>query len=134
MQKAEEKQELEIRINPAYEALIDRPSQSEYASRKQSMRTDGQLAPGVVNQFGIVLDGHVRYRICKELGIPFWYVAWPDSKGELDDIKYVFTVNAKQRHWTKFQKAEHALRYQPHTTNTISIWSIETLIRIHKLL
>ena len=37
---------------------------------KDSIKKDGLHYPIVVNSKGEILDGHHRYRICKELDIP----------------------------------------------------------------
>jgi hypothetical protein len=61
--------------------------------------------PVIVNKAGIVLDGHNRFRACKELGIPLQY----HTKGfddPLEEKKFIIEVNLNRRHLTEFQKAE----------------------------
>jgi hypothetical protein len=112
-EKQEEKEQLQIKVNSEYEALIDPLLPNEYASLRESIREHGQLVPGIVNQYGEILDAHHRYKACKETGKPFSYKIRVTS-GKLEDIKIIFESNANRRHWTMFQKGKHALRYQPH--------------------
>ena len=60
---------LQISISKEYEDLIPRLKEKQYESIKQDILEKGQLDPIDVNEQGIVLDGHNRFKICKELGI-----------------------------------------------------------------
>ncbi len=59
----------QVKINPEYASLVSELSPQEYESLKQSIMKDGLYVPIIVNQNGIILDGHHRYKACKELGI-----------------------------------------------------------------
>jgi hypothetical protein len=59
----------EIRVEEAYTKLVRPLSEKEYDDLRASIKTQGLLVPITVNQKGIILDGHNRYRICQELGI-----------------------------------------------------------------
>jgi ParB-like chromosome segregation protein Spo0J len=59
----------EIIINEEYDKLVPQISQSEYDSLKTSIKEDGLYVPIILNQYGIILDGHHRYRACQQLGI-----------------------------------------------------------------
>jgi ParB-like chromosome segregation protein Spo0J len=62
---AQQKQEdFRIRINPEYEAIWQEFKSDEvYERLSQNIKKLGQLHPIIVNQHGIILDGHSRYHI-----------------------------------------------------------------------
>jgi hypothetical protein len=57
----------DIHIDPAYEALVPRPSQEEYEALELSIEKDGQRDLIDVNEAGVVLDGHTRFHILRKL-------------------------------------------------------------------
>jgi ParB-like nuclease domain len=60
----------QIRINPEYASLVPELSPEEFESLKQSIKeANGLYVPIIVNQDGIIPDGHHRYKACQELGI-----------------------------------------------------------------
>jgi hypothetical protein len=63
----------EVKILEKYEKFVQLQTPAEYNAMKVSIRENGQHLPGVVNQHGVIIDGHHRYRACNELGIPFRY-------------------------------------------------------------
>ena len=58
-----------MRVKEEYEVLLPKLSVEEFESLKKSIGEIGMLVPLIVNQDGILLDGHHRYRACKELGL-----------------------------------------------------------------
>jgi ParB-like chromosome segregation protein Spo0J len=61
---------MELKINERLKALIPPLSAEEYAGLKESIRADG-CRDAIVTWNGAIVDGHNRYEICGELGIPF---------------------------------------------------------------
>ena len=59
----------QVKINPEYASLVSELSPEEYESLKQSIKDNGLHVPIIVNQNGIILDGHHRYKACQELGV-----------------------------------------------------------------
>ena len=60
----------QIRISPEHASLVSELSPEEFQSLKQSIKeVNGLYVPIIVNQDGIILDGHHRYKACQELGI-----------------------------------------------------------------
>lgn len=59
----------QINIEEAYTKLVRPLSEREYDDLKASIKAHGLLVPILVNQQGIILDGHNRFKICQELGI-----------------------------------------------------------------
>lgn len=94
-----------LKINPEYEKIVPYIKNDEYSELKESIKTDGLHHSIVINQDGVILDGHHRYKICKELGI--------EPKTEiktfsdiLKEKKYVIVSNLKRRQLNDFQKSE----------------------------
>jgi ParB-like nuclease domain len=103
------KKKMEIKINPEFENLVHPLSEEECNSLKQSIKENGQYYPIIVNQDGIILDGHHRYKICLELGIePQYFVQ--NFKDSLEEKLFVLQSNLQRRQLNNFQKTELALR------------------------
>jgi ParB-like chromosome segregation protein Spo0J len=89
-----------------YVNLLPRPSETEFESLKQSIASEHRLiVPVIVNKDGIVLDGHNRFRVCKELGIPSQYHT-KDFDDPLEEKEFVIEANVNRRHLNEFQRAE----------------------------
>ena len=102
-----------IRINPEYASMIPKQSPEEYESLKQSIKEEnGLYVPIVVNQNGVILDGHHRYKACQELAIePKALVK--EFNNELDEQLFVIGCNLVRRQLNSFQKIELALKSKP---------------------
>lgn len=98
--------ELIISIKQEYLNLLTLVSEIDFQSLKQSIALEqGLFVPIIVNRQGIVLDGHNRFRACKELGIPLQYQI-KEFENPLEEKKFVIEVNVNRRHLNEFQKAE----------------------------
>ena len=62
-------QDQHLIIDPEYSNLTRPLFTQEYNSLKQSIKENGQHIPIVKNSRNVVLDGHHRLKICRELGI-----------------------------------------------------------------
>src|SRR5688572_11354349 len=78
------------------------------------MQEYGQLSPILVNQDGIVLDGHHRFRICQNLGLEPQYKVML-FKDRVEERIFVTKSNlsGKGRHLNKFRRTELALKLMP---------------------
>jgi hypothetical protein len=94
-----------IKINEEYAKLVPEISQSNYESLKASIKEDGLFVPIILNQHGIILDGHHRYRACHELGIEPRTME-REFEDSLLEKQFVIEVNLKRRHLNEFQIAE----------------------------
>jgi ParB-like nuclease domain len=105
---------MKITINPDYDRQVPKPSQQEYSSLKQDIHEYGQLYPIIVNQDGVVLDGHHRFRICEELGKEPEYKV-KEFKDDAEERLFVIKSNlaGKGRHLNKFRRTELALKLKP---------------------
>src|SRR5918995_1372857 len=103
----------QVKINPEYASLVSELSVEEYKSLKQSIKKEnGLYVPIIVNQNGIILDGHHRYKACQELGIePKTLVR--EFKDKLDEQLFVIDCNLIRRQLNNFQKTELALKSKP---------------------
>ena len=93
----------QISINPQYNAYLPELSEDAYKELKQSIKEHGLYIAITINQNGVLLDGHHRYRVCQELGIePRFDVI--ESKDEYEEKRFVIHVNLKRRQLSTFQK------------------------------
>jgi ParB-like chromosome segregation protein Spo0J len=103
----------QIRINPEYASLVPELSPEEFESLKQSIKkANGLYVPIIVNQDGIILDGHHRYKACQELGIePKTIVR--EFSDKLEEQLFVIDCNLIRRQLNNFQRTELALKSKP---------------------
>ena len=85
-----------IKINEEYAKFVPEISQSDYESLKASIKEDGLFVPIILNQHGIILDGHHRYRACHELGIEPRTME-REFEDSLLEKQFVIEVNLKRR-------------------------------------
>ena len=86
----------------------------DFEALKKSIQVHGQLQPMTVwkepfSQKTFIVDGHSRYKACKQLGIT------PDIEYKRfsgwDDVKlYAIQVNSDRRHLSQIQKVQLALK------------------------
>ena len=58
-----------IKLNEEYTQLAPSLSERVYESLKESIKSNGLHYAIVINKDNVLLDGHHRYRACKELNI-----------------------------------------------------------------
>lgn len=98
-----------LRIDPEFESLTPAMPEKEYEALDESIRENGLLVPIVVTQDHVIVDGHHRWRACKELGIePRYVTKYFETR---DDAKcYIITANLHRRHLNSFQRIELAYK------------------------
>jgi ParB-like chromosome segregation protein Spo0J len=69
--------------------------------------------PLLVNQKGVLLDGHHRLRACDELGINPRVEMHAPFASKLEEELFVYNINLERRHMNEFQRAELALTMKP---------------------
>jgi ParB-like chromosome segregation protein Spo0J len=103
----------QIRINPEYASLVPELSPEEFESLKQSIKkANGLYVPIIVNQDGIILDGHHRYKACQELGIEPKTIVREFSDKSKEQL-FVIECNLIRRQLNNFQRTELALKSKP---------------------
>lgn len=104
----------EIKINPEYQSLVFGLSDEEYKTLKNSIiAADGLYVPIIVNQNGVILDGHHRYKACKELNkLPISSdkieVRYFDDP--LSEELFVSDININRRHLHGYKKIVSVLK------------------------
>lgn len=99
-----------ITISEDYARRVSKMTSIQYEEFKHDIKTNGLHYSIVVNQNGILLDGHHRYQACQELGkeIPANKIEVKHFDNALEELRFVVAINTKRRHYTPFQKAEAA--------------------------
>jgi hypothetical protein len=69
---------MQIKINETLRAYIEPLTESEYQALERSILTEGCRDALVLWQ-DVLVDGHNRYQICQEHGIPFKATRTPAS-------------------------------------------------------
>lgn len=101
-------QNFRIEIKEDYLDLVPRPNKEEYQSLRDSLDMEGQKDPIVINSKGIILDGHTRYEIIRNLGREVDYRI-KDFDNLNDERYYVIETNLNRRQFNAFQKVELAM-------------------------
>ncbi len=97
--------EPELTVDEEYSCLIPALSNSDTEVLRLSIKENRQYVPIDVNQDGVILDGHHRYRACQELGIkPAIMVRVFENR--ILEKKFIIEVNSNRRHLTAFQRIE----------------------------
>jgi len=109
--KEKNNQQLIIKIKPEYAKLVYPLSNLEYEALKDSTKVDGLHYPIVTNSKGEILDGHHRYKICKELDIPIKFEI-RSFNNSIEEKRFVIDINLKRRQLNDFQKAELAYKLE----------------------
>ena len=87
-------------------------SAEEYESFKEDIKENGLLVPIIVNQEGVILDGHHRYRACKELGIECRYEI-KRFNDRLEEKDHVIGVNVARRNLSEYNEGVLILKRKP---------------------
>jgi len=102
----------DITISEEYEKLVPSLPTEEYNQLKSSIRTNGLYLPIIINQKGIVLDGHHRHRICNELNIQGKYKV-KNFDNKTDEIIFVGECNLQRRQLTPLQRIALVVKLEP---------------------
>ena len=103
---------LHITISWEYASLVPKLSSQEYEFLRQSIKQNGLCIPITVNQNGVILDGHHRYKICQELGI-IPEILVREFTDQRDEWLFVINSNLKRRQLNNFQRTQVALKSKP---------------------
>jgi ParB-like chromosome segregation protein Spo0J/DNA modification methylase len=100
-----------ITLNPEYSSLVYPLSDLEYETLKNSIKEDGLHYHIIINSKGEILDGHHRYKICKDLDIPIKYEI-KNFDNLIEEKRFVIDINLKRRQLNDFKKAELAYKLE----------------------
>jgi len=97
-----------LKINPEYERLVPALSTSDYETLRDSLDKFGfrEAYPVVINKNNEILDGHHRYKICKEIGLTEIPVQIEEFENKLDEKEWVIRTNIARRQLNTAQKGE----------------------------
>jgi len=96
---------MELKINKEYEKILPKLSAEEYEALKESISEQGLLYPIIINQDNEILDGHNRYKACKETGVEL-KTQVKEFTDKLVEKRFVIETNLKRRHLNAYQKVE----------------------------
>ena len=89
--------------------------------------------PIFITEYGVILDGHHRYKICLELGIePKFEIKRFDNK--LDEIEFVIDINLTRRQLTPFQRVELAFELEKVESEKAKLRSLQNLKNVSQKL
>ena len=104
--------DIKIIINEEYARLAPVISESEYKTIKHSIKQDGQHVPVIINQKGEILDGHTRFKACKEIGIAPRTMMREEFEDPLLEKQFIIDINRNRRHLNPFQRIELECKYE----------------------
>ena len=104
---------MKVQIDKEYQDLVYPLEEDDYKNLHDSIQKDGLWVPIIVNQNGIILDGHHRYWICRQLKIDCQYIV-KEFEDKNDEAIFVIDCNKNRRQLTTFQKVELELRKKPY--------------------
>jgi hypothetical protein len=100
---------MQIKINDVLRAYIEPLTESEYQALERSILTEG-CRDALVLWEDVLVDGHNRYQICQQHGVPF-KVTENTSFRSLEDVKlWMIDNNLGRRSISDYQRGVLALR------------------------
>jgi N6-adenosine-specific RNA methylase IME4/ParB-like chromosome segregation protein Spo0J len=106
----------EIQINLEYEALVPRVTAEEYQTMKESIKLHGIREPIVINPQKIIIDGHTRFQIAKELALKEVPYREEQYESLYAEKMTVIELNLHRRQLNTAQKCELGLKVLEFTT------------------
>jgi hypothetical protein len=104
--------DLPIKIIEEYSLLVPDLTLEEYESLEQSIKENGLYMPLIVNQDGVLLDGHHRYKACQELNVKPRIEVKTFNEPIYEKL-FVVHANLKRRQLTDAQKVELGSALKP---------------------
>ena len=87
---------MEFIINPEYEALVPKLSKDQIDLLSKSIKENGQQESIIINDQGVILDGHHRFKVCRSLGIECSIIE-KNFSNLLEEKLYVIDANRARR-------------------------------------
>lgn len=105
-----EKKLYKLTINDSLERVMP-PLQDDEIERLTKKLLEEGCRDALVVWDGVIVDGHNRYRICHEHGIPFSYVERSFESEEAAKL-WIIDTQLGRRNLTDFERCEMALQYE----------------------
>src|SRR5215467_7147076 len=99
-----------LTVKDEYASLVPQISEEEYQTIIQSIKDNGQWVPIITYPKLIILDGHTRFRACKELGL-LPRIMVREFEDPLLEKQFIIQINRDRRHLTPFQRIELECKY-----------------------
>ena len=99
--------EFKLKIDKKLEAVVPHLKEEDYIALRNSIKEKGLLKPIDVMSDGTIVDGHHRYKACRELKFTNEQIltsVLPNVKTIEDALKYSFDINFARRQLTDFEK------------------------------
>ena len=100
---------MELKINKMLDEIIPPLEPEKFEALKQSIKEKGLYKPIDVMEDGTIIDGHNRYRACRELGIAPAANIIAGIKTIEEALDYSFEINFRRRQLNPFRQAEWAI-------------------------
>ena len=100
----------EITIDPEFAALIPPLAPDEFSGLEQSILSEG-CRDAITVWDNLIVDGHNRYKICKEHNIPY-RVETKDFKSRDDAMLWMLQNQLARRNLNDFQRIEIVRRFE----------------------
>ena len=107
----EDKELRTLTIDPEFRDLIPPLTDEERNMLEASILKEGCETPLTIWK-GIIVDGHNRYEICHQHGIPF-SVSEKEFHSRDDALMWIITNQLGRRNLTSFQRGELVLKFEP---------------------
>ena len=106
------KEQQEIKIDSEFQSLIPLISDEESKELEKSITKEGCRDDLIIYK-GLILDGHNRYKICREHKIDFKTVEVTGVKNRDQAKLWIIRNQLARRNLTTYQKAQMALKLKP---------------------
>ena len=100
----------ELEKREIFEKALPRPKEDERCYLSADMTEHGCLNP-IMTFHGVIIDGHTRYDICHELGIPF-EVEEMEFEDDEAALLWILRNQLGRRNLTDFEKCELVLPFE----------------------
>ena len=100
----------ELEKREIFEKALPRPKEDERCYLSADMKEHGCLNP-IMTFHGAIIDGHTRYDICHELGIPF-EVEEMEFEDDEAALLWILRNQLGRRNLTDFEKCELVLPFE----------------------
>lgn len=104
---------MQLSTNPAYAALVPRPSAEEETALEESIKIHGQLFPIIASRdlktnHTYIIDGHTRYRILKKLNIEP-KIEYRIFSNTYEEMAFIINTNLSRRNLSVYDKVVMSL-------------------------
>lgn len=92
------------------ETLLPEYSSEQYNDLEDFLRNGGELAPIIINENNLIIDGYNRWRLARKIGLENIECDVYSYDDESEMEMHAIVLNSKRRHLNKLQVARAAVR------------------------